>query len=42
MRIKMSISESLTACHKWKPSPSLFKACKQATKAYNDLNKSKN
>ena len=42
MRIKMSISESLTACHKWKSSPSLFKACKQATKAYNDLNKSEN
>ena len=42
MRINMSIPESLTTCHKWKPSPSLLKACKQATKAYNDLNQSKN
>ena len=42
MRIKMSISESLIACHKWKPSPSLLKACKQGTKAYIDLNQSKN
>ena len=42
MRIKMSIPESLSACHKWKPSPNLLKAWKQATKAYNDLNQSKN
>ena len=42
MRIKMSVLESLTACHKWKPSPSLLQACKQATKAHNDLHKSKN
>ena len=33
MRIKMSIPELLTACHIWKPSPSLPKGCKQATKA---------
>ena len=38
----MSIPESLTVCHKWKPPPSLLKASKQATKAYNDLHKSKN
>ena len=42
VRIKMSIPESLTACHKWKPSPSLLKACNQVTKTYNDLQKSKN
>ena len=42
MRIKMYVPESLTASHKWKPSSSLLKACKQATKAYNDLHKSKN
>ena len=33
----MSLPESLTVCHKWKQSPSLLKACTQATKAYNDL-----
>ena len=38
----MSIPESLTARHKWKPSPSLLKACNQVTKTYNDLHKSKN
>lgn len=39
MRIKMSIPETLTLCHKWKPAPSLLKACKQSTY---DLHKSKN
>ena len=38
----MPVPESLTVCHKWKPSPSLLKACKEVTKVYNDLNHSKN
>ena len=42
MRTKMSLRESLTVCHKWKQSPSLLKACTQATKAYNDLHPRKN
>ena len=42
MRIKMSVPVPLIACHKWKPSLSLLEACKQATKACNDLHKSKN
>ena len=32
MRIKMSIPESLTACHKWKLSSSLLKACNKQLK----------
>ena len=32
-RIKKSVPESLTVCHKWKPSTS----CKQATEAYNEI-----
>ena len=36
-RIKKSVPESLTVCHKWKPSPSLLKVCKQATEAYNEI-----
>ena len=40
--MKISIPESLTACHEWKPPPSLLEACKQATIAYNDFAKSKN
>ena len=37
MRTKMPVPESLTVCHKWKPSPSLLKVCKQATEAYNEI-----
>ena len=39
MRVNMSIPESLTPCHTWKPSDDLLKACKQATKDYNDAHK---
>ena len=40
--MKMSIPESLTACHEWKSPPSLLESCNRATIAYNDLAKSKN